>query len=289
MFRLKFKGNSSIAHYDVKISQVRTKGSKSPGPAGGGPNRQTSIDVWDALVESNPDGLGAALRQAAFDCRQNAFTLGRLNLAEGNGASKTFRVTLPAETETRPAREYDVKLTLAQVLDLKVLEAFCNNQRAPNLQDLAATAIMALDVLLRHAMFRKTEYVVSGAGRKFLNTQQAVQLGQGAQVLAGLFQSVRPTATGMVVNLDSAYSPYIITGKLLQVCNAIVGREQQAGGMPAGGGRGGRGGRGGARGGAAFAASGGGGRPGAPAPFNQYELIHLKKMLRGAKVRVTHR
>ncbi|GAA5867311.1 hypothetical protein JCM3774_003541 [Rhodotorula dairenensis] len=283
LFRLKFKGNPSIAHYDCKISQVRSTGGKSP--LGGGPNRQTSIDVWDALVASNPDGLGDVLSKAAFDCRQNAFTLGRLPIDTG---SKTFRVSLPADTETRPAREFDVKLTLAQVLDLKVLEAFCGNKRAANLSDLAATAIMALDVLLRHGMFRKTEYVVSGAGRKFLNTRQSVQLGEGAQVLAGLFQSVRPTISGMVVNLDTAYSPYIVTGQLLQVCNALVGREQQAGaGGGRGGGRGGaRGGRGGGRGGGGF--GGAGGRP-AMGPFDQRELVHLKRMLRGAKVRVTHR
>ncbi|GAA5992363.1 hypothetical protein JCM10908_000447 [Rhodotorula pacifica] len=286
LFRLKFKGNPSIAHYDCKITQVRTAGSKSP--AGSGPNRQTSIDVWDALVASNPDGLGEALSKAAFDCRQNAFTLGRLPVETG---SKTYRVSLPADTDTRPAREFDVKLSLAQVLDLKVLEAFCGNKRAPNLSDLAATAIMALDVLLRHSMFRKTEYVVSGAGRKFLNTRQSVQLGEGAQVLAGLFQSVRPTMSGMVVNLDTAYSPYIVTGQLLQVCNALVGREQQAGGG-GGGGRGGArgGGRGGGRGGRGGGGFGGagGGRP-ATGPFNLHEITHLKRMLRGAKVRVTHR
>lgn len=286
LFRLKFKGNPSIAHYDCKITQVRTTGTKSP--ASSGPNRQTSIDVWDALVASNPDGLGDALSKAAFDCRQNAFTLGRLPI---DTASKVFRVALPPDTDTRPAREFDVKLTLAQVLDLNVLDAFCGNKRAANLSDLAATAIMALDVLLRHSMFRKTEYTVSGGGRKFLNTKQGVALGEGAQVLAGLFQSVRPTMSGMVVNLDTAHSPYIITGQLLQVCNAMVGREQQAGGFGGGrgGGRGGaRGGRGGGgpRGGGGF--GGAGGRP-ASGPFDQREIIHLKRMLRGAKVRVTHR
>lgn len=282
-----------LAHYDVKISQVRSKDYKGTSTAG--PNRQTSNDVWDALVAANPDGLGPALAQAAFDCRQNAFTFGRLNL--DNAASKTYRVSLPTETETRPSREFDVKLSLAQTLDLKVLEAFCQNKRALNLQDLAATAIMALDVLLRHSLFRRPELVVGGGGRKFLDARQATPLGEGAQVLAGLFQSVRPTMSGMVVNLDSAYSPYLVTGKLLQVCNMILGREQQGGGGYGAGGRGGgrggragpgaRGGRGGGRGGLGGAPGGGG--PAVQTPFSPAELLHLKKMLRRAKVRVTHR
>ncbi|BGP57316.1 Protein argonaute [Rhodotorula sphaerocarpa] len=273
--------------------KVRSKDYKGTSTAG--PNRQTSNDVWDALVAANPDGLGPALAQAAFDCRQNAFTFGRLNL--DNAASKTYRVSLPTETETRPSREFDVKLSLAQTLDLKVLEAFCQNKRAPNLQDLAATAIMALDVLLRHSLFRRPELVVGGGGRKFLDARQATPLGEGAQVLAGLFQSVRPTMSGMVVNLDSAYSPYLVTGKLLQVCNMILGREQQGGGGYGAGGRGGgrggragpgaRGGRGGGRGGLGGAPGGGG--PAVQTPFSPAELLHLKKMLRRAKVRVTHR
>ncbi|GAA5826421.1 hypothetical protein JCM11251_002359 [Rhodosporidiobolus azoricus] len=286
LYKIKFSESPSIAHYDVTITPVRdkdtaTRSGGAPPPGGGTINREVTNAIWDALVKSNPEGLGAQLNKAGFDCRKNAFSLGKL-FANG---SKTFQVELDPETPNRPARRFEVKLQLAQLLDLSILEKFCQHKQAANLADSAATAIMALDVLLRHSNFRQSKFVIGGAGRRFLDTSQSTQLGEGAHVLAGLFQSVRPTTSGMAVNLDTSYSPFIVTGKLRDVCNAIVGRAQ-AGAAPAGrGGRGGfRGGRGGGRGGF----GGAGGRPDA-GPYDQRELHELKKKLVGAKVRVTHR
>lgn len=284
LYRLKFKKAPSIAHYDVTLTEIRPDDAPPRRSGNGGPpavNRETSIAIWDALVAMNPDNLGEPLRQAAFDCRKNAFTLGRLNIPD---ATKTFRVELPAESDTRAPRQFEVKLSLAQFLDLSILDAFCQHKRAANLSDLAATAIMALDVLLRHQMYRKQDYVVGGAGRKFLNKRAATPLGQGGELLAGLFQSVRPTVSGMVVNLDSAYSPYIVTGELLAVCNAIVGRQQMQGGPPQ---RGGRGSRGGPRGRGGYPA--GGRAVPVSAAFSDLELRELRRKLTNSKVRVTHR
>ncbi|GAA5924141.1 hypothetical protein JCM3775_005604 [Rhodotorula graminis] len=145
---------------------------------------------------------------------------------------------------------------------------------------------MALDILLRHSMFRRDDFIPGAGGRKFLSKLQVTPLGEGGQLLAGLFQSVRPTAIGMVLNADTAFSPYIVAGKVLEVANAILGRGSSSG--PAGrGGRGGaRGGRGGGRGGGGFGGSGG---PPVATPFTDAELHQLKRKLKGAKVRVTHR
>ncbi|TNY22949.1 Argonaute2 AGO2 [Rhodotorula diobovata] len=278
LYRIKFRQSASIAHCDVNMVVVRDQPAK---PGGGAINRETSIAVWDALVASNPDGLRKQLQSAAFDNRKNAFCLGRLDLPNG---VKVFRVSLKPETPDRPPRLFDVKLQIAQVIDLGILDKFCSHQKAANMSDLAATAIMALDVLLRHGMFRRDELVPAAGGRKFLNKLQATPLGEGGQLLAGLFQSIRPTAVGMVLNADTAFSPFLVTGKLLDVANAIVGRMQSSASAGRGGRGGGRGGRGGARGG-----FGGSGAPSSTAPFNDSELHQLKRKLKGAKVRVTHR
>lgn len=273
VYRLRFKksAEAGISHYDVTIKFV--PGEREPGApkAKGGDsaiNRETSIAVWDKLVTSDPDGLGKSLLHACFDCKKNAFTLGRLNIP---GNAKIFRVVLDPEAESRPGREFDVKLQLAQEIDLSILETFTSLRKASNLDDQAATAIMALDVLLRHSSFRKPGVVIGGQGRKFLDVKQATLLGEGAHVLGGLFQyalfaltlfvdrsltplsrclavnrSVRPTMSGVTVNLDTAFSPYLVSGNLLHVCRAILGHDQ--GGAGGGGGRGGRGGARGGRG-----------------------------------------
>ena len=143
--------------------------------------------MWDALVQSNPDGLGAQLKSAAFDNQKNAFCLGTLEFANN---VKVFRVSLEAETAKRPPRLFDVKLQLTQVIDLGILEEFCAHQKAANMSDLAATAIMALDILLRHSMFRRDDFIPGAGGRKFLSKLQVTPLGEGGQLLAGLFQCV---------------------------------------------------------------------------------------------------
>ncbi|GAA5915403.1 hypothetical protein JCM6882_001414 [Rhodosporidiobolus microsporus] len=272
LYKIKFKQSPSIAHYDVTIIIVRDKDSTTrsgaPAPGGGSLNREVTNAVWDALVRSNPEGLGPQLDKAGFDCRKNAFSLGKLF---PNG-SKTFPVELEPETPNRPARRFEVKLQLAQLLDLSILETFCAHRQAANLSDSAAVAIMALDVLLRHSSFRQQNFVIGGAGRRFLDKSQSTPLGEGAHMLAGLFQSVRPTSTGMVVNLDTSYSPFIVTGKLREVCNAIVGRATA--GAPAAG-RGGRGGFRGGRGGRGGGFGGAGGRPDAgPAGRGPVRVTH---------------
>ncbi|GAA5934977.1 argonaute/piwi family protein [Sporobolomyces koalae] len=293
VYRLRFKKSAVISHYDVDFKFIppqREEGAESkfkPKVPANGPNRETSIAVWDKLVASNPPELANALASACFDCRKNAFTLGRLKLQGNTG---TFRVALDPEAEGRAPREFDVKLQLAQEIDLAILETFTSHRKIGNLDDQTATAIMALDVLLRHASFRKPGAIVGGQGRKFFDTRQATPLGEGAHVLAGLFQSVRPTMNGIVVNLDTAFSPYIIAGNLLHVCRAILGHDQQGGGDfgggrgGRGGARGGRGGRGGGRGGA----MGGGGRP-PPASFSDRDIRELRHKLKTAKVRLNHR
>ncbi|GAA6064191.1 hypothetical protein JCM10212_005772 [Sporobolomyces blumeae] len=280
VYRIKFNKSASASHYDVSIKFVpprreegegaapSSKSQKQPAGQDRGVNRETSIAVWDKLVASNPDGLGPDLAKACFDCRKNAFSLGKLKIPNN---SRTYPVALDPETETRPAREFD----------------------SGNVSDQAATAIMALDVLLRHASFRKPGVVVGGQGRKFLDTKQAFPIGEGAQVLAGLSQSVRPTMKGLVVNLDTAFSPYLISGNLVHVCRAILGHDQ-TGGAGGFGGRGGRGGRGGARGGRGGRGGGGfgaaGGGAGAlPTTFTMPEIGQLKRKLKSAKVRLCPR
>ncbi|GAA5925866.1 hypothetical protein JCM10213_007307 [Rhodosporidiobolus nylandii] len=279
LYKITFKQSPSIAHYDVSISIVRDNDAPAPATQPS-LNRDVTNAIWDALCASNPEGLGPKLNVAGFDSRKNCFSLGKL-FANG---SKTFQIELPAETENRPPRRFEVKLQLAQLLDLSVLEKFCQHKQSANLADSAATAIMAVDVLLRHSSFRRKELVVAAQGRKFLNSNYSTPLGEGAHMLAGLFHSVRPTTSGMVVNLDTAFSPYIITGQLRAVCNAIVGRAAPgAQQQPAG-----RGGRGGFRGGRGGGFGGTGGRPDA-GPYSPHELHELKRKLVGAKVRVTHR
>lgn len=131
-------------------------------------------------------------------------------------------------------------------------------------------------MLLRHDPSHDSAFLISGGGRKFFSRKDPQDLSRGAQLLKGFFQSVRPTSLGLVLNLDTAASPFIGEGDLLAVCKMIVGR----GSTPSD-----RGTRGRGRG----STSGSFVHRSVDTAFSEEELRELSSKLRGARVRVTHR
>ncbi|KAL8283156.1 hypothetical protein RQP46_005934 [Phenoliferia psychrophenolica] len=242
--------------------------------------------IWDALATQHPD-LAPALAKAAYDSRKNSFSPVPFPFGTGE---KSFAVTLPPHTPSPTARprEFEVKISHAQTIDFACLAKWTSKSReGASLGDEVAVSIQAFDVLLRHDAIRRQGTISGGQGRKIFEVSSGIDIGAGVEVLKGFFQSVRPTMGGLVVNLDTAYSPYLRSGSLLTLINAMVNRESARGGPP--GGRGvARGGRGGGRGGfgGGHAAAG----AGANAPkLNFAEIKQLLWLLRGQKVRVTHR
>ncbi|KAI5479305.1 argonaute [Pseudohyphozyma bogoriensis] len=219
-------------------------------------------EIWRALGEQQAQ-LQAILAAAGYDGRKSVFVPVRL-FPWGTG-SQTFVVTLPPHNTDAPnarPREFNVKISHANTLNTSVINQWLS--RTPQGQqhgDLVSTVIQGMDVMVRHDEFLRPGVITGGQGRKFFAGNSGQGIGGGVDVLSGFFQSIRPTANGLVVNLDTAYSPFIRAGSLLDVCFAIVGR--------------------------------GGNHPqaaqGASGPFNHREIKQLNLVLKGARVRVTHR
>ena len=87
----------------------------------------------------------------------------------------------------RPPRAFKVKIKKASEINLEELHLFLNAKSAltPN----CLTAIMALDILIRH----KPAMLYSNVGRSFFTPDGAQPLYGGVEVWNGFFQSVRPT------------------------------------------------------------------------------------------------
>lgn len=103
-------------------------------------------------------------------------------------------------------------------------------------------------------------------------------------------RSFRPAIGIPAVQLDTAYSAFVAPGPLIEVAKGLLGRNN--GGFR--GGRGGpRGGRGGADRGGRGAGRGGFGGPPAQGDalqsLSQHDIQRLRKVLFGAKFKVTHR
>ncbi|ORY89743.1 Piwi domain-domain-containing protein [Leucosporidium creatinivorum] len=273
----------TVTHYDVDIKAVGTR--RPEGGAARPLGRALCNRVWDKFVK---DKQTPVLSSTAFDGAKSAFAVDKLFPED----SQTFDVELEPETPTRSPPVFKLTLTVAEKIDLSILDEYTKASNAGSVSaNAAAAAIMGLDVLFRHDVARKKGVIQGAGGRKvFEERSGSTNLGWGAVMLKGFFRSIRPTASGMVVNLDTAYSPYLTSGKLLTVCSTIVGRPQAgSGGAAARGGRGGVRGRGGGggwggRGGVAMPSSG---RP--VEEFSRAELHELKRKLKGANVRVLHR
>lgn len=301
---LKVKSGVNITQYDVVVSSL----SKPPKKEAAEPPRlpvARARAVVAQLIQANPNI--SPLKSSAFDGNKNLFTVDEL---PGGSGPFDFQVTVDAGTSG--AEEFKVTLTHAQTLGLDVLTTFFQQKCKTEAEKQSSLfAVACLDILFRQTPATRQGWIVSAQGRKFLDTTKAENLGQGAQVLQGFFQSCRPTMAGMVMvshhrspawqvvadeinkNVDSAYSPVWRSGALLEVCKAIVGKDASGGGGGSfrGGGRGGPRGRGGdrgGRGGRGGSFSGGG----APPPFTGFdakEVKYLEMKLKGANVRVTHR
>lgn len=191
--------------------------------------------------------------------------------------------------------EFRVTIKKAATIDLGVLVAFCRRQGADDGTVLAA--ITALQSLLRVVSSQKFHQQGAGGNRFFDNDPSSrFPLPQGAELARGFFQvpaslvsaykpltsvaqSMRPTISGLRVNLDTAYTAFIKGGNGVDVVLAILGKMSSQGG----GGRG----RGGSR----------GGRGGAPTQqrpdpasvrFNERDIVQLRSKLVGAQFTVSH-
>ncbi len=207
----------------------------------------------------------------------------------------------------RPAgkSKFKVTLRLVNTLDLSLLADFCKKDKRvlmasdSTTPDKVQACMQAVEILFRSEPAAKLK--VNGAGgRKFFdgnNPRLVVNIPQGAQIWKGFFQSVRPSSSGMVLNVDVAFSAFLKDGNLRDVAASILGRDGGGGtggfrggrggrgGFDRGGGRGG-GGRGGGRGG--FGGGGGGGGGEGISQLSPFDKQTLRKKLRGVQLRKTY-
>ncbi|PWN48211.1 Piwi-domain-containing protein [Violaceomyces palustris] len=313
---LQTRGDGYIYHYDIKISAVEETGAAQrqgrPLPA------RLLHEIFEHGIQQAVAQGGITPQMAsmlAYDGRSNAYTVLKLPFP-----TFTFTVQLPPKAALPPVpgspaatasgppptsrrdseRNFQMIITFARATDPAKLIDYCNSN--PQLVRAAGTGVVeevytglqALDVLLRHEPTKI--YKVHGAqGRRFFDPNNSVPIANGAEIWKGFFQSVRPTQSGLVVNIDVAFSAFIGGGDFLAVAAKILNLAPSGGG--GGGGRGFRGGRGGG------GFRGGRGGPPARGGYGGYQggesleisnlapnqLQELRKRLKGVQIRVTHR
>ncbi|CAO1623705.1 unnamed protein product [Parajaminaea phylloscopi] len=258
----------------------------------------------------------------AFDGRRNAYTSATLPF---ESKRHEWIIALPERNAPMDdpnvprdeGRRFKITMREVNIIDASILVKFTAADptvvRAAGaaIPELVTNSIQALQVLLCQQP-AETYKVHGGGGRRFFDGASKIPIPGGAEIWKGFFQSVRPTQSGMVVNIDAAFSAFLASGDLRDVCAAILGMDGSGGGGfggrgggrggrggDRGGDRGGRGGRGGFRGGGGgggyggggggYGGGGGGGGGGAQLThLRPVNLAELRKRLNGAKIITTH-
>ncbi|KAF9438295.1 eukaryotic translation initiation factor 2C, 2 [Entomortierella beljakovae] len=194
----------NVLHYDVTIT----------------PDVPPSLNrrVFEHMIRLYGESdLGST--RPVFDGRKNIFSPRSFPFE-----SKTFDIILPedeipahVQTDRKP-RSFKAKIKKASEINLEELHLFLDGKTAmsPN----CLTAIMALDVLIRH----QPSMLYSTVGRSFFTPDDSKPLIGGIEVWHGFYQSARPTIGKMMINLDVAASTYYQSGPLLELAIKILGR-----------------------------------------------------------------
>ncbi|KAJ3509687.1 hypothetical protein NLJ89_g5086 [Agrocybe chaxingu] len=154
-----------------------------------------NFELFKILQEEEPVIFNPKI---VYDGRKNAFSPRRLPLGETD--SRRFGVSLPqangGNNPTRPPKVYHILLTKVAEIGTTLLQGFVNGQQSHSEEIL--TAITALNVVIR--MQPNLDHPFDK--RSFFTSQDRRVILGGLELWRGIFQSVRPTLSGLVINID---------------------------------------------------------------------------------------
>ncbi|KAK9695426.1 hypothetical protein K7432_012964 [Basidiobolus ranarum] len=168
------------------------------------------------LFEDLNSGTALGGLKPIYDGRKNIFS--HKPLPFGDYAS--FVVTLPEDSEKpskREPRAFTLKLVKVGVVVMEELNQFLNGKI--NLTSNCQTAIMALDILIRH----RPSMFYTSVGNSFYTRVDSKPLGGGVDVWQGFYQSARPTHKKMMINIDVSATAFYQAGPLVQTVVKILG------------------------------------------------------------------
>uniref|UniRef100_A0ACD5UMP7 Uncharacterized protein n=1 Tax=Avena sativa TaxID=4498 RepID=A0ACD5UMP7_AVESA len=197
--------------------------------------------VVSALVsEHQHTSLGGRL--PAYDGRKSLYTAGELPFN-----TKEFEVNLSdnktGSSGPRRERKYMVRIKHTNLVSLQQLQMLM----AGFSTDIPAQALQVLDIVLRDIMLNERndmEYVKVGRSFFSCKIENPTKLGLGIEGWAGFYQSIRPTQSGLSLNIGTHifyklqlrydFLPCLQVGTEqrpnylpIEVCNIVLGQRYQ--------------------------------------------------------------
>ncbi|KAI7870721.1 Piwi domain-containing protein [Spinellus fusiger] len=195
----------NIHHYDVTIDPA-----DSP-PA-------LCRKIWKTFEDMDGQGVLKGIK-TIYDGRKNVFSPKLLQLGEEGALAFDVELQEGATATKRTGNSFKIRIKKAGEVNMEELRRFLNGQSACTSNCL--TAIMVLDVLIRHM----PTMMYSTVGRSFFTPQDSRPLPNGAEVWQGFYQSARPTAGKMMINIDVSATAFYESGPLPEIVAKILGRR----------------------------------------------------------------
>ncbi|CAG8508402.1 5106_t:CDS:10 [Ambispora leptoticha] len=195
----------NIHHYDVSIT----------------PDIFPKINrlVYDTFVRIHGAVVFGKIKPV-YDGRKNLFATNKLPLQD----SCVHSVTLPEENggiqrAKRPLRTFKIQIKRTSLILMKELHDFLHGES--QITPTCLTAIMALDILIRH----KPSMTYATVGRSFYTSDGSQHLYGGVEVWQGYYQSARPTAGKMMINVDVSATAFYEGGPLVPIVAKVLGKR----------------------------------------------------------------
>uniref|UniRef100_A0ACD5UZF2 Uncharacterized protein n=1 Tax=Avena sativa TaxID=4498 RepID=A0ACD5UZF2_AVESA len=208
------------------------------------------VVVSTLVTEHQHTSLGGRL--PAYDGRKSLYTAGELPFN-----TKEFEVNLSDNKTTgssgpRKERKYKVTIKHTNLVSLQQLQMLM----AGFSTDIPAQALQVLDIVLRDIMLNERndmEYIKVGRSFFSWKIENPMKLGLGIEGWAGFYQSIRPTQSGLSLNIDMSSTAFIKATPLIEYVGEILNAR------------------------------------GVIRPITDVDYVKIKKALRGVRVEVTHR
>ncbi|KAF9435066.1 hypothetical protein BGZ76_006969, partial [Entomortierella beljakovae] len=194
----------TVYHYDVSVTP------DVPPPV----NRRIFMDFMKQYGQSDLEGT-----KPVFDGRKNMFSPKKFPFD-----SRTFEIILSEDVRNnrRAAPAFTVKIKKVATINLEELHLFLQGKSA--MTNNCLTAIMSLDVLLRH----KPASMYVTVGRAFYTPVSKQLLAGPLEAWRGYYQSIRPTVKKLMVNIDTTATAFFQPGPLVEMAVKILGLRTPA-------------------------------------------------------------
>lgn len=198
-----------IFHYDIAIGRFQDKNQNVDMPT------KLRHVVIEAFFHDLPGVLKS--QRIATDKSRNIYAPKKLPFK-----SQRFHNIFPLDVKNgKKEHSYwvEIRETSQQRIRIQELKEMFEGRSALAPRE----AIKALDVALRHTASQKFTTI----GRSLYQRKGFTSLGSGADLWLGYYQSLRPTQSGLTLNVDSAATPIVKSGSVIDFLVDVLGMRGQ--------------------------------------------------------------